>query len=448
MDWQESEGSINRRMNKDELIEELQEKVKELEKQKESLEKENKELKKILTRFINPHTPSSKQVFKKRSSHASKKLGAPSGHEGATRKTPKPSEIINYLLTKCPKCNDALGNPFDFEERIIEDVPEPQSVKTTKNIINFYKCKNCGVVTAKTDLPNEGSFGKNILTHTTLMKYDDRLPARKVANTLNRTFLFEATHSTVLNIVQRVVKAVQQAHEQLKMRVRTFFNVYIDETGIKVQGKQFWIWIFTTLTTTFFVIRKSRHCKVVKEVLGENFKGVINCDGWETYKTYKKGNKNVLLQRCWAHATREVEAVAEKHDEIKPLFKWFQDIYIKVCKARESGNSTFQRMKLKEKCETELRQWLYVTRPYKELKTVRTKIENGFEHWFTCIIHPEVEPTNNRAERMLREEVVLRKITGTLRNEKGTTANEVMMSLITTWKQQNKNPFLELRALL
>src|SRR3989344_2011726 len=145
MDWQESEGSINRRMNKDELIEELH-------------EKENKELKKILTRFINPHTPSSKQVFKKRSSHASKKLGAPSGHEGATRKTPKPSEIINYLLTKCPKCNDALGNPFDFEERIIEDVPEPQSVKTTKNIINFYKCKNCGVVTAKTDLPNEGSF--------------------------------------------------------------------------------------------------------------------------------------------------------------------------------------------------------------------------------------------------------------------------------------------------
>jgi hypothetical protein len=49
---------------------------------------------------------------------------------------------------------------------------------------------------------------------------------------------------------------------------------------------------------------------------------------------------------------------------------------------------------------------------------------------------------------MLREQVVLRKITGTLRNEKGTVVNEVMMSLITTWKQQNKNPFLELRTLL
>jgi len=435
-------------MNKDKLIEELQEKVKELEKQKDSLEKENKELKKILTAFINPHTPSSKQFFKKRVPHASKKLGAPRGHKGATREIPEPHETRNHFLTQCPQCNDLLGKPFDIEERVEEEIPEPQPVKVTKHIIGFYKCKNCGVVTAETGLPKEGGFGKNILTHTTLMKYDDRLPARKVANTLNRSHLLTLTHSTVLNIVQRVVKSVQHAYEQLKIQVRTFFNIYIDETGIKVQGKQFWIWVFTTITMTFFVIRKSRHCTIVKEVLGENFKGVINCDGWETYKTYKDGNNNVLLQRCWAHATREVETVAKKCKDVKPLLKWFQDIYLMVCKARESGKPRHIREKLKEKCEKELRRWLDVTKSYKELQTVRTKIEKGFEHWFTCLLHPEVEPTNNRAERMLREEVVLRKIIGTLRNEKGTTANEVMMSLITTWKQQNKNPFLELRALL
>ncbi len=428
--------------------EELEKEVERLRKENEQLKEENKELKKILTVFINPHTPSSKQFFKKRIPHASKKLGAPCGHEGATRRIPEPTETSDHFLTKCPKCNNPLGKPFDIEERIEEDIPEPQPVKTTKHIIGFYDCKNCGVVTAETGLPKEGCFGKNILAHTTLMKYDDRLPARKVVNTLNRSHLLVLTHSTVLNIVQRVVKSVQHVYEQLKRQVRAFFNVYIDETGIKVQGKQFWIWIFTTLTMTLFVIRKSRHCKIVKEVLGEDFKGVINCDGWETYKTYKNDNNNVLLQRCWAHSTREVETVAEKYGEVKPLFKWFQDIYVMVCKAREGSKPPYIRERLKEKCEKELRRWLEVTKPYKELKTIRTKIENGFEHWFTCIIHPEVEPTNNRAERMLREEVVLRKITGTLRNEKGTTANEVMMSLITTWKQQNKNPFLELRALL
>jgi len=435
--------------NKDEIIKELQKEVERLRQEKESLEKENKELKKILTIFINPHTPSSKQFFKTRTRQASsKKLGAPLGHKGATREIPEPNEKINHFLTKCPNCNDFLGKPFDIQERIEEEIPAPQPVKITKHVIGFYDCKNCGVVTAETNLPKEGNFGKNTLAHVTLMKYDDRLPARKITTSLQRQHNIQLTHSTILNIIQRVVKTVQSTFEHIKSMMRTFFNVYIDETSIKVQGKNFWIWIFTTITTTLFVIRKSRHCKVIEEVLGENFKGVINCDGWETYQTYHDKNGKVLIQRCWAHPTREIEALAEKHDEVKPLFKWFQEIFIKVCKARESGKPRYIRERLKEKCENELQEWLDVAKPYKELKTVRTKIQNGFEHWFTCIIYPEVEPTNNRAERMLREQVVIRKITGTLRNEKGTTANEVLMSLITTWKQQNKNPFLELRALL
>jgi transposase len=36
-------------------------------------------------------------------------------------------------------------------------------------------------------------------------------------------------------------------------------------------------------------------------------------------------------------------------------------------------------------------------------------------------MNPGVEPTNNRAERSLRPQVVLRKILGTLRNEKRTS---------------------------
>ena len=47
------------------------------------------------------------------------------------------------------------------------------------------------------------------------------------------------------------------------------------------------------------------------------------------------------------------------------------------------------------------------------------KISNGFEYWFTFVIHPGVEPTNNKAERAIREHVVQRKIIGILRNEKG-----------------------------
>src|SRR3989338_8080329 len=207
-------------MSKDEIIKKLEEENRklceekeQLEKKVKDLEKENKNLEQQLTFFKNPHTPPSKQIFKKKIPSLSKKIGAPLGHKGATRENFEPTDFVNHFLKRCPQCNDILCKPFDIEERIIEEIPEPQQIKVTKHIIGFYNCKNCGIVTAKTDLPEEGRFGKNILAHTTLMKYDDRLPARKVANTLNRTFLFEITHPGILNIVQRVVKKVQGSEE-------------------------------------------------------------------------------------------------------------------------------------------------------------------------------------------------------------------------------------------
>jgi transposase len=63
------------------------------------------------------------------------------------------------------------------------------------------------------------------------------------------------------------------------------------------------------------------------------------------------------------------------------------------------------------------------------------KISNGFEYWLTFIIHPGMEPTNNKAERAIHEHVVQRKIIGTLHNEKGIAIHERLMTVLATWSQ-------------
>jgi hypothetical protein len=75
---------------------------------------------------------------------------------------------------------------------------------------------------------------------------------------------------------------------------------------------------------------------------------------------------------------------------------------------------------------------------YKSTKKFVEKIRNGLDYWFTFLLHPGVEPTNNRAERAIREPVVQRKIFGTLRNEKGTRIFEVLSTVLATWKQEGK----------
>ncbi|EMA48634.1 ISH10-type transposase ISHwa10, partial [Halococcus thailandensis JCM 13552] len=58
---------------------------------------------------------------------------------------------------------------------------------------------------------------------------------------------------------------------------------------------------------------------------------------------------------------------------------------------------------------------------------------------------PAVSPTNNAAESALREPVVLRKIIGTLRNDRGMFVHETLLSLLATWRQQGRNPYDEFK---
>ena len=74
-------------------------------------------------------------------------------------------------------------------------------------------------------------------------------------------------------------------------------------------------------------------------------------------------------------------------------------------------------------------------------------LENGIGHWLTFLVHSDVEPTNNTAEAMLREPIMMRRIIRTLRNQKGMRLHEVFLTLLKTWKQQGANPYTELQRL-
>ena len=70
-------------------------------------------------------------------------------------------------------------------------------------------------------------------------------------------------------------------------------------------------------------------------------------------------------------------------------------------------------------------------RAYTELREFATKLENGMRYWFTCVLHPEIDATNNKAENALREMVIQRKISS-LWNEKGVRIKETIMSVLAT----------------
>ncbi|MHB8120374.1 MAG: IS66 family transposase, partial [Methanothrix sp.] len=95
-----------------------------------------------------------------------------------------------------------------------------------------------------------------------------------------------------------------------------------------------------------------------------------------------------------------------------------------------------------------LRHWIMKEYSIGKVQKFTRKINNGFDYWFTFVIHPGVEPTNNWAERALRPHVVLRKILGTLHNDKGTSIHERIMTTLATWGQKGLNSLQMLTAML
>jgi len=361
------------------------------------------------------------------------KIGAPKGHPKYERPEPEPDKTVEHKQDTCPHCNRKLRAPYRIERRLVEEIPEPRPAKVTEHLIYHYQCPCCAKeITANHNLP-KSCFGWNLQTHTVLLRFADRLPLRKVVEAINRQYLLNLTDSGVLAVTNRASKRLQKEFQQQVFDLRTNKIIYIDETEIKISRETRHIWVFVGEHQTIFVIRKSRSKKVLKEILEEHFPGIIVCDGWSAYSQYSK-----RLQRCWAHLLRESHELKEKYKDFETFHNNLKEIYKIIQQTRGKPPPPDKLPKLKQKLEQRMQDMVDAMDSHKHFVTLATKIRNGLPYWLTCITNPKVEPTNNKAERALRELIVQRKIIGCLRSQKGAKIMETIHTMLATWKQQNK----------
>jgi hypothetical protein len=430
---------------------ELEKEIKELKQQKELLEKENEDLKKKLLFYENPNTPPSARQIEKAGKTSNenipvpKKRGAPIGHKGATRPIKEPEDTVEVVADNCEKCNSPNIEKLETcETSIIEDMPPPQ--KITRKRYNRWKvkCRDCGhqFISKHPECPKTGVFGIYILVYIVMLKFFLRGVIRKIQDFALRYNDLEISPKGIHDILLRVGEACKKDYEDKIQKIRRAKWRYIDETGIKVLGIQYWLWIFRTETNeVLVVIRKSRGKKVLEEILGKEPEGANSADGWRAYSWMK-------LQRCWAHLLRVVDACIDVSDNGKRLSEDIHSCFKKLREFLDSNPSMAERMEKKDFFEKELDGIIAKYSEFKELKKPLTYLENGSGCWYTCLLYPGMEPTNNLAEQAIREHVIMRKIIGCFRSVKGAENYQYIASLLATAKLQGKNGFEELEKVL
>jgi len=407
-------------------------------------------LEKRLSLYENSNTPpSQRRFFPKPKSRSNGKPGRKEGHQGTTRPQAEPDRTVEVTASECPHCKSKL-RLMRVERRVIEDLPIVREKIVTEFLVSHYHCGKCGmeVVPSHPDLPKTGRFGKGITAETTTMKFCDRLTYDKIAGSLARHGI-DMSSATILDLARRATNAMRPEYEAIMKRIRNAEVVYSDETGLKVGGKGCWIWVFVSGNDVLVVVANSRSKRVIESALGKDFSGIIVCDGWKPYSSFTN-----RIQRCWAHLLREADGLAEDKkgrqagEEAKRLDNELHSIFDECKEMLKDNPPPDIRERIHTAMTARMKRLVEMDYQSESAKKFVQKIANGFDYWFTFVLNPGVEPTNNIAEGTIREHVVHRKIIGTLRNEKGMRIHETAMSVFQTQQNMGLNPFEELLKVL
>ena len=429
--------------------EEIIKKYFQLEKENEKLKKEKEALEKELRKYKNPNTPPSahphlKPAFTKAVEVTSHKRGAPKNHVGTNRARKETLNERHIFGEECPNCHskrfEVVGQKVQQQEEIPPDI-QPEAVNIIRDICQCNKC-HLKFLARDDQTPLQGRFGINLMVLVIFLKFIVRGVLRKTASFLEASFALKLAPASVHAIIERAAQAGEKEYNTLKEKIRGANLLYIDETSFSVLGKNWWVWAFRSDTDLLLVIRNSRGNNVLEEILGKDYAGTVVCDCWRAYDFLS----NASLQRCWAHLLRkskELDSIAGRHFH-KKLSKLFGQII--TFNSKERIGKT--RQKKYEQMTAKLQKLRAYYSQYEACLAVTKYIDFHIESWFTCIKIAGVQPTNNYAEQAIRETVMVRKIIGAFRSEKGTKTYETLASLLATWQYQKLDIKKELHRML
>lgn len=417
-----------------EYVEEL---VRIVEKQDKIIQKLQRELRK----YKNENTPSgSLPPYLKDTLHniintskRKSKSSKSNGRKANTRnRRGEYNRVEKHTLQVCPYCNGPLKKRKRVRKRFILhfDFPEPEPVL---HEINKYFCEQCNreVEPVVPDaLPNT-KFDLNLHIFILFLSVLG-LTQRKITELLSILFGIDMSPASVNNAIHRVERYLgKKRYRELEKELRKSAVVHADETSWKHQGKTFWAWVVTNAKSVFYRIEKSRGTTTAKKIpTGE----ILVCDG---YRPYDKLNKPI--QRCWAHLLRKASNPDYFREDweisqYKRFVEGLVDIYKRAKDVKERG------VEVRRKFEEEFREYLLIPRKdEKNLRNLMNYILRYEGDWFTFLEYDYVEPTNNRAERMLRPVVIKRKIIQHTWSEEGREGLAVIHSLYETAKLRGEN---------
>lgn len=423
------------------LVIELMNRVRELE--------EQLRIKRTPPNSKNSSQPPSRDFKSDKKKSRRRRRGAKPEHEKRVRElVEKPDKVVYGLVENCVTCRVNLLDqvPVKIIRRQITELPDikPLVIETQQYEV---VCPCCGELQRgrlPEGLESGRCFGPRLEALVTVLHHEHHIGFERLTRLCGELFDLRLSEGGAVAIVKRAGQAVLAEANRIGERVRQSVVIGSDETSARVQGRNWWQWVFVSEQGEYHLMMPSRGYDVIETFMDKCEAEVWVCDCW---KAQLKAPAQ-MCQICLAHQIRNLQGLLEK----RPHLAWAQEMQTLFRKAIHLGN--------RRKQMTARGYQRQVTSLTKELagllqRRFRGLGSNLLERYrarraslFVFLQRSDVPADNNACERSLRPSVIHRKVMGSFRSEWGAHAYAALTTVLNTAKRNGESAFQKLIASL
>jgi transposase len=375
--------------------------------------------------------------------------GPPIGHAKNERKfVAEPDHVVEVKPLVCRECQTDLSEVTTALADVNQITELPEAKAEVIEVRQYeVKCPCCGkkqTAEPTAGLEMERAFGARLEATVVYYRQEQHMSYIRTEAALRDLHAVKISPGGIDKIMQRAGRQAGQQMEPIQNEIQQSKVIHSDETGSRVDGQNWWQWVFCSATAVLHVIRSNRSVDVIKDVMADHTAEVWVSD---CYSAQMKAPSEER-QLCLAHQLRNLQAVVDRY----PASFWPRAMQALFRSAIHSYNQRdhlsppefqAQIQRIERICDRLLERPL----EQPEAKRLLKRYHKYRDCLFVFLHRIDVSPTNNVSERNLRPSVVHRKVMGCFRSGWGARAYAALASVIATSALKGTSPFATIQNL-
>ncbi len=264
--------------------------------------------------------PSPKSQRKK----SGKKAGGQAGHKGYHMALEHPERIERVYPAHCKHCphkENCAHLRVNHSCYTVDVIVKKETVK-----YQMLECSCNGVheiAAHPAGISGTVTYGNRLKALICVLNTKGMVAMQNLCEIIEGLTGIKPSAGTVVNMLHSAANTAKRYTDVFPQILNKKPVVHCDETGLRVNGKLYWVHVISTSGLTYYALSENRGKKAMDEIgFLASYRGIVVHDFWASY--FKATGAEHAM--CCAHLLRELTGVFENH----PEQTWAQELYCEL----------------------------------------------------------------------------------------------------------------------